>query len=271
MYQIHLESGTTASIAERELVRRVEAHTGRKVGNWEVKYSVFGPTSDKRTPTSANAGGGNATSNANNSNGNGTGNNNNSGSGGMINLEAISSSETDGRIVLVAGTRVVEAESSFCSVGQLRKLSNYSTLKATRTIRGVVYNFVDFIVRIGSIYTPNVVGIACEIEYLPCTVIEDCIETIHELMYRLASNLVPPPEASQETLAAKAATTNLKFTNVTVDLKKFLPNETTACGKGGTGGNSNSGKHHAQFTIRHCMLLYRKLLADSTPTDGRKE
>jgi len=124
LYQIHLESGTTASIAERELVRRVEAHTGRKVGNWEVKYSLYGPTSERR----AASGGANSGANANSG-----GNNGNNSGGGMINLEAISSSETGGRIVLIAGTRVVEAESSSRASRESRAKSNIFHAPSSRT------------------------------------------------------------------------------------------------------------------------------------------
>lgn len=176
-----------------------------------MSYTLYGPTSssDKRTP-----------------------------------MEAVTSSETPGRVVLVVGQRVVESESSFCDV-QLKKLATYN-VKSTKTIRGLVYDFVDFVVRVGLLFTKNnePSGVAVEIEYAPCSVVDDCAGLIGELMGRIAASLVPPPQAGNETMAAKAATMSFNFSPVAVDYKKYFANDKPF------------------FTARHAMLLYRKLLAE---------
>ncbi len=207
LFKVLLEN-TTAAIAEREIVRRVEAHTGRRTGSWEVQYAQYA-TPDKR-PT----------------------------------LEILSSSENPERRVVMFGPRVLEGEEALPT--QLQKLATYSP-RAMRTIRGAEYDFVDFRVRVGLVFDKNnaASGVAVEIEYAPCLVADDCTALITELMERIAASLVPPPQAGQDSLATKAATTNFKFSRVEVDFKKHLQLE------------------KPYFTLRHSMLLYRKLFADS--------
>ncbi len=211
LFQIQVESTTTASIAERELVRRVEAHTGRRISQWEVTYSLYGPAtgSEKRNV-----------------------------------LESVTSTETPNRVVLISNTRVVESEDTFCAF-QLGKLATYKQ-RSTRMIRGVAYDFVDFVVRVGLVFDRHnsASGVAVEIEYAPCAVVDDCAELIKELMERIATALVPPPQAGHETMAAKAAATTFRFAPVVVDFKQYFTTEKPF------------------FTLRHSMLLYRKLLAD---------
>lgn len=208
---MQVDNNTTPSIAERELVRRVEAHTGRKIGAWEVTYSLYTPqVSDKRPA-----------------------------------LETVVSTEMPNVRVLIMGTRVVEAEDIF--LAQLGKLADYRP-KSARTIRGVAYDFVDFIVRVGLAFdrNNNASGVVVEIEYAPCSVVEDCSLLIEELMVRIAAALVPPPQAGHELMAAKAATTNFRFSPVSVDFKRYAP-----------------ASDKPYFKLNHSMLLYRKLLADA--------
>lgn len=214
---MHVDSSTTATIAERELVRRVEAHTGRKIGVWEVTYSLYvHQGGDKR-----------------------------------VGMETVVSSEKRGVRVLMMGSRVVEAEDGF--IGQLQKLADYRT-KSTRSIRGVAYDFVDFVVRVGLAFdrNNNASGVVVEIEYAPCVIVDDCSQLIAELMERIASQLVPPPQAGHESLATKAASTTFRYTAVHVDFKRYIASEKPF------------------FGLRHSMLLYRQLLADADG-DSRKE
>lgn len=182
-----LES-TTAPVAERELVRRVEAHTGRKTGAWDVQYSQYS-ASGKRPP-----------------------------------LELLYSTETPDRRVAMFGTRVLEAEDGLST--QLQKLAAYAP-RVVRSLRGAEYDFVDFRVRVGLIMdrAASGSGVAVEIEYAPCQVATDCTALISELMDRIAAALVPPPQAGQDSQATKAASTNFRFVRVDVDFAKYLPKE----------------------------------------------
>ena len=105
---------------------------------------------------------------------------------------------------------------------------------------------MDFIARVGLTFTKNneAGGVAVEIEYAPCSVVDDCSDLIGELMGRIAASLVPPPQAGNDLTAAKAATMTFNFTSVSVDYEKYLSNDKPF------------------FTSRHAMLLYRKLLGE---------
>lgn len=159
-------------------------------------------------------------------------------------LESVTSTETPNRVVLISNTRVSESEDTFCTL-QVGKLATYKQ-RSSRMVRGVAYDFVDFIVRVGLVFDRHnsASGVAVEIEYAPCAVVEDCAELIKELMDRIATALVPPPQAGHETMAAKAAGTTYRFIPVVVDFKQYFTTEKPF------------------FTMRHSMLLYRKLLAD---------
>ena len=113
-------------MAERELVRRVEAHTGRKIGPWEVTYALH--ICDKRAP-----------------------------------IELLSTTEMPDRRVAMMGRSILDSDGSFAAL--IPRLAGYAC-KATRTIRGSEYDFVDFKVRVGMTFDKNNVpsGVAVEIE-----------------------------------------------------------------------------------------------------------
>lgn len=156
-------------------------------------------------------------------------------------LEIISTSEVPERRAVIMSGNLLEVEDGFPSL--IQKLAAYS-VKATRSIKGAEYDFVDFKVRVGLSFDKNNApnGVAVEIEYAPCLVVDDCQGLIMELMERIAAALVPPPQAGQDSLATKAATTKFSYKRVEVDVKKMLPRE------------------GAYFSVKQSMLLYKKLL-----------
>lgn len=182
VYGIAIE-GTSPAMAQREIIRRVEAHTGRKVGDWEVSSAMYVMTDKKRPP-----------------------------------IEIVSFSDVEGRIFVLVNSVLTEMDQSFLQV--IKKISAYQ-LRGTRTIKGSEYDFVDFCVRVGLAFrqqTPT--GVIVEIEYRPCPVTDDCERLIGELMERIAAPLVPPPQTSGDHSVSVAATTAYNYKRVEVDAAK---------------------------------------------------
>lgn len=175
------DSLTTAAMAEREIVRRVEAHTGRKVGPWEVSCALFTVPDKKRESM----------------------------------VIATLSEVPERRFILTHGV-ITEAGAGFPAL--VRKMSA-SVPKMTQTIRGAEYDFVDFCVRVGLSFDRHnaACGVVVEIEYRPCLVAPDCADLIGELMERIAAPLVPPPQAGQDPIANAAATTAFTYKRIEVD------------------------------------------------------
>lgn len=171
-------------MVEREIIRRVEAHTGRKVGTWQVALALHA-TPDKKRPT----------------------------------VEIVTLPEVD-KMFVISNNLITEAETPFVSL--IRKISTYAQ-KSSRQIKGTEYDFVDFAVKVGMSFDKHgsTKGVVVEIEYRPCPVTADCEQLIGELMERVAAPLVPPPQAGQDPAVSVAATTAYNFMRIEVDPKKF--------------------------------------------------
>eukprot|EP00177_Eucheuma_denticulatum_P002075 GFKZ01003710.1.p1 GENE.GFKZ01003710.1~~GFKZ01003710.1.p1 ORF type:complete len:212 (-),score=28.94 GFKZ01003710.1:279-914(-) len=188
IYDIAIEN-TSASMAEREIIRRVEAHTGRRVDRWEVSCSLYS-SNDKKRPA----------------------------------LEIVSFSDVSSKLFTRFKGMVMESDQGFLNV--VRKMSGYQ-LRSTRLIKGAEYDFVDFRVRVGVVMDRHGIpkGVVVEIEYRPCPVTADCERLIGELMERIAAPLVPPPQTSGDPAVSAAATTAYNYNRVELDVSTVNPKD----------------------------------------------
>ncbi|PXF47959.1 Mediator of RNA polymerase II transcription subunit 20 [Gracilariopsis chorda] len=184
VYDISTE-GKSPAMVEREIIRRIEAHTGRRLTSWQVTVS-FHTNPDKKRPT----------------------------------IEIVSLPDIKDRVFLISPPLVTEAQPTL--VPLLRRISNYSP-KYNRSARGLQFDFVDFLVRVGMSFDRHggATGVVVQIEYRPCSYTADCERLIAELMERIAAPLVPPPQANHDPGISAAATTSYNYTRVDVDATKF--------------------------------------------------
>lgn len=171
-------------MAQREIIRRVEAHTGRKVGDWEVSSAMYAMADKKRPP-----------------------------------IEVVSFSDVESRLFVLVNSVLTETDHGFLQV--VRKISAYQP-RLMRTIKGSEYDFVDFCVRVGLAFDRHnaATGVVVEIEYRPCPVTEDCERLIGELMERIAAPLVPPPQTGTDPSVNVAATTAYSYKRVELEAAK---------------------------------------------------
>lgn len=169
-------------MAEREIMRRVEAHTGRNRGKWEVDVAEYGPAQDKTKRP----------------------------------VHAVTFSDTTSVFLVLAPKTVTEVEKSMLNI--MRKISPFQS-RIKRSVRGNEYDFEDFRVRVGLSFDRhgNSSGVVVEIEYLPCNTVSECEGLINVLMARIAAPLVPPPQASQDFAVNEAATTSYSYNKVKLD------------------------------------------------------
>lgn len=183
-------------MVEREIIRRVEAHTGRKTGTWDVSVSFHAAPQRKRGASDQ--------------------------AQSHPPIEIVSLSSQPKKIYLLAGNLIVETEPAF--VPMMRKISIYAP-KVSRSVRGATYDFVDFAVSVGMSFDKHgsATGVVVEIEYRPCPITTECEKLIGELMEKIAAPLVPPPpppHATQDREVSAAATTAYNYTRVEVDSAK---------------------------------------------------
>lgn len=191
LFSIGLERGTGPAGVEKELVRRVMAHTGRRLGNWEVTCTAM-TAADRKRPM----------------------------------LEIVSMSSALERRFVVSEGMVAEVGEGFPAL--LKKIPKYEQ-RSTRAIRGATFDFVDLVVSVGlSFDKGSPAGVVVEIEYRPCEYSEDCAELVEELMGKIAAPLVPPPQAGQDSSVNDVASTCYTYERVTADMAKLLPKEPRA-------------------------------------------
>lgn len=176
-------------MVEREIVRRVEAHTGRKSGRWEVVVSVYGPEEKKRAP-----------------------------------IEAVTFSDVKNRVFILLPSMVTEVEPSMLPL--MSKISPFK-LRTKRAVRGDEYDFEDFCVRVGVSFDRHnsPAGVVVEIEYRPCGSVAQCGGLITELMELIVAPLVPPPHPGQDPSINAAATNQYTYEAVKLDEKKVPPTD----------------------------------------------
>lgn len=181
--------GTPPGIVEREIVRRIEAHTGRKSGRWEVAVSVYGPEEKKRAP-----------------------------------IEAVTFSDVKDRVFILLPSVVTEVEPAMLSL--MTKISPYK-LRVKRAVRGDEFDFEDFCFRVGVSFDRHnsPAGVAVEVEYRPCIALSECEGLILELMGRIVAPLVPPPHLGQDPSVSAAATTQYAYKTIKLDDKKVRPSD----------------------------------------------
>lgn len=185
-----IDSSATPATVEREIVRRVKAHTGRRCDLWEVSCAVLTDV-DRRRPQ----------------------------------LDLVHMSEAPDRRFVVTEGLVAEVGVGFPQL--VKKVSRYEQ-RTLRTIRGSAYDLGDFCVRVGlSFEKASPAGVVVEIEYRPCTFASECKGLVNELMEKFASPLVPPPQISQDPNANAAATSAYKYSPVAADVSNVLPGENT--------------------------------------------
>ena len=82
-------------------------------------------------------------------------------------------------------------------------------------------------------------------------------------MERIAAALVPPPQAGQDTQATKAATTKYAYKRIELEQSKGTTATATATATAAAAAAAAAAgtTNVTQFTMKHCMLLYKKLLA----------
>lgn len=188
IYDIAIEN-SSPSMAEREIIRRVEAHTGRRVDDWQISCSIYS-TTDKKRPS----------------------------------LEVVSFSDVESKLYTRFNGMIMESDHGFLNV--IRKMSGYQ-VRSTRTIKGTEYDFVDFCVRVGLVFDRHTSpkGVVVEIEYRPCPVTVDCERLIGELMERIAAPLVPPPQTSGDPSVSAAATTAYNYNRLELDMARVNPKD----------------------------------------------
>lgn len=162
----------------------MEAHTGRKVGEWQVTFAVYA-TPDKKRPQ----------------------------------IEVMSFSDIDSKRYILFNSIVTETDPGFEQF--MKKMSAYDH-RLTRTIKGNEYDFVDFCVRVGLAFDRHnaPTGVVVEIEYRPCPMAADCELLIAELMEKIAAPLVPPPQTNGDVSINAAATTAYSYRRVECDMSR---------------------------------------------------
>jgi hypothetical protein len=169
-------------------LRRVIAHTGRRVEPWDVSCAVMATPDRKKPP-----------------------------------LVVVTMSDASDRHFAVSGGMIAEAGRGFPAL--LRKISRYDQ-RSLRAIRGAAYDFADLAVRVGLSFDKGApAGVVVEIEYRPCAVATECANLVGELMDKISAPLVPPPHATQDPSANSASTTLYAYKRVDADIAKLLPNE----------------------------------------------
>lgn len=188
IYVINTDCSSPA-MAEREIIRRVEANTGRHAGSWEASVSIHA-TNDKTRPQ----------------------------------IEIVSFSDLPTRLFLLFNNTAIETEPGMIPL--LQKVSTFSS-RLTRSVRGTEYDFEDFCIRVGLCFDRHnaAKGVVVEIEYRPCQSIAECEMLIAELMDKIAAPLVPPPQANQDPSVNTAAFTNYNCNKVTLDTESLNPKD----------------------------------------------
>mmetsp|Transcript_3719 Transcript_3719/g.11091 ORF Transcript_3719/g.11091 Transcript_3719/m.11091 type:complete len:217 (+) Transcript_3719:201-851(+) len=175
----------SSSQASRELQRRVEAHTGRRVGQWSASSIKYHSRGNVRQPA----------------------------------IYVFKTSEESDSCFVATGTTVIEADDGFTA---LMEKIQWTSLKAPKSVRGLEYDLADFRLRVGMYHINNNSAVAIvEIEYRPCSVVKDCNKLITELMEKIASPLVAQPDSGQDSQANAAADMSFGFTPVTEDFDKY--------------------------------------------------
>lgn len=188
LYNVAVENNAIPATVLKEIERRIQAHTGKRIATWEVSCAMMG-TADKKKPP----------------------------------LHIISTSEAPGQRFVVTNGILAEVGEGFPQV--LRKISRYEQ-RSVRAVRGHVYDFIDLYVRTGlSFDKGSPVGVVVEVEYRPSLFVDDCANLMSELMSRITAPLISPPHAGQDPSANAAATTAYSFERVTVDIGATLPDE----------------------------------------------
>jgi TATA-binding related factor (TRF) of subunit 20 of Mediator complex len=179
LYNVRIEGNATPASVEKEVVRRVRAHTGRRTGAWEVSLAILA-TPDKSAPT----------------------------------LAVVTLSDVPGRRFVLSPSTLLVAEVGDSFPSMLKKLSSYAP-RSTRVVRGAAYDFADLVVRVGISFDRGApAGVVVEIEYRPCADVGACASLVTELMDRIAAPLVPPPLAGQDPSASAAATAAYAYERV---------------------------------------------------------
>ncbi|CAN8072155.1 unnamed protein product [Agarophyton chilense] len=184
VYDIATE-GTSPAMVQREIIRRIKAHTGRQTGSWQVTVSIYTNPDKTRPP-----------------------------------IELVTLPDVANRQYIISPPLVTEAEPTIAVL--LHRISTYAP-KVNRAARGSEFDFVDFSVRVGMSFDRHggATGVVVQVEYRPCSYTADCESLIAELMERIAAPLVPPPQASSDPGISAAATTAYNYNRIEVDVKKF--------------------------------------------------
>mmetsp|Transcript_8372 Transcript_8372/g.37439 ORF Transcript_8372/g.37439 Transcript_8372/m.37439 type:complete len:200 (+) Transcript_8372:261-860(+) len=170
------------------------------------------------------------------------------------------------RGIFLTGKHAIETDDGLSAL-----LSKIPALTPTQSfmVKGIEYDLVDFTVRVvsfrgsrrgfgwrhdliavflydgyqGMVFeksgpTSNVV----EIGYLPCSIVDNCVGLITELMDKIAAPLVAPQDSRQDSQANAAAETNYEFRLVPDDFQKV------------------EGLANTPFSMRHTAMLYSAML-----------
>lgn len=190
LYSVSLERGTTPAAAEKELVRRVLAHTGvREPAPWEVSATVYAAPDRARPP-----------------------------------LTLVALSDAPAGVRYVAGPGLL-AEAGAGLGALLRKASRYEP-RPPRAIRGAAFALADLRVRVGLAFDRSApVGVVVEVEVLPCARVAACDALAAEAMEKITAPLVPPQSAAQYAALNMAATKRYAFEHIKLDVAKLLDGE----------------------------------------------
>jgi TATA-binding related factor (TRF) of subunit 20 of Mediator complex len=234
LYSVKIERDATPAAVEKEVARRVRAHTGRRTDAWEVTVAAFA-TPDKKKPS----------------------------------LHIVTLSEVPGRRFVLSSGLVSEVGETFPSL--LKKMSLYEP-RATRVIRGATYDFADLVVRVGISFDRGApAGVVVEIEYRPCAIADACVALVGELMDRIVAPLVPTPQAGQDPSASAAATVMYTYERITSPVSTAdAASESDPVGETAVDAASAATATATEeapaaamqpFSHRHAAALYVKLLS----------
>uniref|UniRef100_A0A7S3A9S3 Mediator of RNA polymerase II transcription subunit 20 n=1 Tax=Rhodosorus marinus TaxID=101924 RepID=A0A7S3A9S3_9RHOD len=205
LFRIQINEYYNSAQVHKELQRRVEAHTGRRVGPWQVSAQQYGSKGNVRPP-----------------------------------VVVFTTSEEPEKRYFLTGKHAIETDDGLSAL-----LSKIPALTPTQSfmVKGIEYDLVDFTVRVGMVFeksgpTSNVV----EIGYLPCSIVDNCVGLITELMDKIAAPLVAPQDSRQDSQANAAAETNYEFRLVPDDFQKV------------------EGLANTPFSMRHTAMLYSAML-----------
>jgi len=201
LFRIQIHEYYNSAQVHKELQRRVEAHTGRRVGRWQVSTQQYVSKGNVRPP-----------------------------------IVVFTTSEEPNSRYLLTGKHVIATDDGLSAL--LSKIPAL-TPKQSFMVKGTEYDLVDFTVRVGMVFEKSgPTSPVVEIGYLPCSVVDNCVGLITELMEKIAAPLVAPQDSRQDSQATAAAETNYKFTLVADDFQKV------------------EGLADMPFSMRHTALLY---------------